>query len=484
MTVNVELARKELSELVDSGQLELGIARFQQSPQQVLNDNICLDLIDTAKRRLALIDKFTSEAKGVKRINCAKCKLPLTVYGSSSACISCYGCGQITDIATLSTTGWVKSIDLANGDFQIGMEGNLDKLKVQIIGCATYFAKIQEWDPEDECYADDTWTWREYSLLSRDGEVLYLCEDDEGYFITENFVPANPVIPQSIYDGFSFSESGNRSSKMKISEWGTAKITGCVGEFSWFPEQDSVIEYAESSSGKCLFGVEWRTGAGGDKLEVEFYKSHLVTYEYLLESFGLTIKLNAYRKNRAIICERICWATCFFVLAFIYIALYLTSLGSGRAVYSENINSVISLPEEGIELGPFNLSKQDTAHSIQLKAFIPDNSDLWIGAELLDENHDSINALDREFWRESGYDDGYWSESDIETGVVFNLTTPGFYYVRLFSEKDEVRPVDGKVEVTVREEAINDKLFLFCGISAGILALVLGVPLIFIKNKS
>jgi len=50
------------------------------------------------------------------------------------------------------------------------------------------------------------------------------------------------------------------------------------------------------------------------------------------------------------------------------------------------------------------------------------NQWLGIGVMLQDDDDAVINEFEAEFWHESGYDDGYWSESDYHQTFYFKAT--------------------------------------------------------------
>ncbi|OJJ17089.1 hypothetical protein BKI52_30715 [marine bacterium AO1-C] len=50
------------------------------------------------------------------------------------------------------------------------------------------------------------------------------------------------------------------------------------------------------------------------------------------------------------------------------------------------------------------------------------NNWMAIGLSLQDDDDAVVNELEAEFWHESGYDDGYWSESDYRDIIYFKAT--------------------------------------------------------------
>jgi ribosomal protein S27E len=457
-----------LAELLDSGRLDEAIAMrgsASSSPR-------ALDLIDCAERRKALIEKFQGGEARASQIACPQCHMKLRVVSPSSQSVSCYGCHTLTDLKTLSAVDALIPCPQKSA-LKIGMEGSLGGTRVQIIGRAIYNASIREWDSEDKTYENGSWRWTEWSLLTAAAEVWYLCIDDEGYSLSTSFTPQEPCVPGDISDKLNFTGGPFMGGGHRIEEWGEARIIAAEGEFSWIPSRSETIQYAEYSDDDRRYGVEWRRGTGASAAsEAEFYQAAPIGYPELLRAFSLSDLLSEWEQVGAYRAQLLRWAVPFLLIGAIFISAGMVSEASGRTVYQTQIPSLSALPDEGVLRGPFRLSQAASVHQIRFAASIPDNSEIWTGVELLDENQDAINASDGDLWRESGYDEGeYWSESDLTRRMTFYLRKPGSYYVRVFGEADPLKPADGSLAIEVREGATAARPYFI----SGIIMLVVGL---------
>ena len=116
--------------------------------------------------------------------------------------------------------------------------------------------------------------------------------------------------------------------------------------------------------------------------------------------------------------------------------LSLQTLGDGKLIYEKSI-SLNEIPAEGRLIGPIDLSRKDSLYNLNLVSWVPDNTSAWGAVELLDGNFASINAVEGDFWAETGHDDeGSWREADLSTNHYFRLEQPGSYFARFFVEKE------------------------------------------------
>jgi hypothetical protein len=300
------------------------------------------------------------------------------------------------------------------------------------------------------------------------GEILYISQDSEGYYLNRGYVPNSPLVPANVYERVDFSPSGSPGlpTPRRILEWGEANIQQAEGELSWTPEPKEAIGYAEYSSGGTTFGVEWRTPPGvKTPCEAEYYTASKLSFDALLNMFPLPALLAEYEALKRYRSERLTWGIPFLILGLILIGAFFATSGSGHRIFRGEVQHISGISSDGAVFGPIRLDAPHTIYRFGFQASIPDNSELWVGLELLDASQSPINGHDGDLWRESGYDEGeHYSEADLSRSQEFYLEEPGNYYLRLTREQDSSKPIDGSVQVYVDDNVIWSFNFLIAGI--------------------
>lgn len=80
--------------------------------------------------------------------------------------------------------------------------------------------------------------------------------------------------------------------------------------------------------------------------------------------------------------------------------------------------------------GPIEIKRANQVLTIGVENFGPNEGWAFVEGEVLDEKKATVLAFGGEYWHESGYDDGHWSERESKQDVVVRFPEPGSYYVK------------------------------------------------------
>ena len=430
-------------------------------------------LLDEATRRKTMLAQGAGSSIRVEALNCPECHSPLKPRGDSQALV-CSSCGSVIDL-TKGVGAKCASVDLqANrplGFLHLGREGSLFGKRVQIIGRIRYHCSMSEWDEEDGCYTRGTWVYDEWQLVTEDKGYMFIEEDAEGYRVFQKFIPTSPQLPDTRLDFITLEQTAGR---MRVMERGSAYVRYFEGEFTWLPQEGDASQYVDLGSSNPLYAIEWRLIDGNPEAieEVEFFRGRVLTRLELLEAFGLKDELVKERGKLKSDREYRIWGWSYFAVSVVLFIAALTSLGNGKRIFERSI-LLSDIPAEGRLVGPIDLRTKGGLYNLNLASSIPDNSSAWGAVELLDSEFAAINAVERDFWSETGYDDeGTWKETDLSTDHYFRLEQPGTYYARFFVEKETAS--SGTLTLRVYEGVLLARYYLLGAIFALGMAVALG----------
>ncbi len=387
----------------------------------------------------------------IEALRCSKCDLPLHVSPRDGERITCPGCGAENhfDWDSLQADATAAPDRFKPRSFiSLGASGTYQAKAVEVIGRICKSASIREWDPEDSRYYTEPWDFDVWVLVDQDKKYLYLSEDAEGYSISEAFTPSNPEIPVT---GAQQMTLFTEQPQQRVLEEATVTTEYFEGEFTWTPRRGALSKYFEYGHRGLTYSVEWSLAEDGQAIEeVEFFKTTPLSKLQVAEIFGEESVLEEERQKLAAAAQAKKWGKAFFAVgAFMALLLLVSFFQSGKLLASYKV-PLDKIGEAGVIQGPIELKQTDSVYRIVISTSIPDNSWAWAAYEILDHEQAAINAVEGEFWRESGRDsDGPWSEQDTETDDYFRLSEAGKYYVRIFAEAGTART--GTVSVKVFE---------------------------------
>lgn len=390
-------------------------------------------------------------------LRCPSCGSSLRQFTSDSSSLTCTACGKLISLATLECTE-IDGESFPGSDLEIGLIGELFGKKWQIIGRMLYRGEVSEWDSEDSQFYKESWSYVDWALVSVHGDYAYISEDTEGY----TFSLPSPV---KTFDRTSDRTMRYDGVERLISEFGLMKLRALQGEFSWVPSLNETTEYVTFSCGPLAeLTCEARKLPGAQEVkEFEAFENTSVRREKILEAFG---KIEVLEDESAAEQEVNQWCKIYFIGALILLLTSIFGYFAGSRVYHSTYR-IAEVPPEGMVVGPLPLYSVGRVHEIKMKVTgMPKNTWVAAGVTLLDQDQSPLRSDEKEFWHETGNDDGYWDESDQDFSKLFRLTEAGDYYAEI-----EVDPTstarDAVVELSVYKNVIAARFLLIGALLLG-----------------
>ncbi|MDF2441599.1 MAG: hypothetical protein JWN98_2583 [Abditibacteriota bacterium] len=314
--------------------------------------------------------------------------------------------------------------------------------------------------------------WHEFQLVAPDGDEIWIEFENDAWKKIKAFMPRTPVGPReavNLHAGSSVNLDGN---SVRVTENDRAQLYAVEGEptFSAVPGDKS--QYVDAGYGNHIYAVEWT------REEIEFFRGENIATRDIYVGFGLTKELDELdriaRKRRS---QNI-FATLCVGLSLIALVIWGASSSSGRVLFRGTHPLTAINPVQGVRFGPITLDTAHPVHRLSISANMTQSS-AWAAGVLEAADGEELMAAQRDFWDESGYDDGQWHESDLHTDVNFLAERAGPYYVRLYAEPDadSISRQYGDISYEVRSGVVDAKwlgwfgfMMLFVGIGFYVIA--------------
>ena len=417
------------------------------------------ELLAEAERRKSTYQQSAGAPLVARQYACPSCGKPVSVKLDTTQALTCPNCRALISLesgAAAEVEGRRMNYLAPPSFLKLGLEGNLQGKKVQIIGRQYFDARIREWDTEDNDWWNGEWQWHEWMVVTEDKEYVFIEEDSEGYKVHRKFTPKKASIPPPDARTVALDDSGI---KYSVLEHGSATLKFFEGEFTWVPSYGESVSYCDIDGPDGLYSIEWRSqAAGGEIEEVEFFSGTPTDKLALLHAFNLREEIEKEKASRAEQQEYNSWSLLAFATSGLLLLLGLVSLSGSPQLVFQHSASFAEIPEDGVTVGPFQLNQPGGIYRIKVSGSIPDNTDSWGGVELLDASEDAINTVEGDIWRESGSDDeGPWSESETEAVNYFRLDQPGVYYARMFVERPGA--TQGQLSVEISKGAVLSRYY-------------------------
>lgn len=407
---------------------------------------------------------------------CANCGGALTKQAKNTRTIICQYCGQDAEQPTQAKpTHWSTELD-TQANFSVGDFFTYANERWQAIGVQLFRGSLREWDSEDRKWETNGTSYTLWWMLNEKREIAWLSDYGSSRYWSSRYIPKNPKLPAK----------DNR----KI-EYGNYQLDFAAGEFSYKPEPNQkkrTWEYTknpdkseqnnDAKGNRYLYGVEASLDEKGKASEFEFIRSVKVSNRDIIKGIGATESLKGIKR----------WKRTGFVLAAAGVASFLAGflLEKSRAQDILLMHTANYEQSQKLELGELRIEDVPKLVKFSSRLNTPLNKDKWVEyeVEVTNSTGDVIGWYGTEFWRETGYDEGYWDESDYRDSRMIKIEEPGIYKVTGYIGETNLTTQDinqsktpGSLRVffKVTDNALSKKPFgfaLFAGLVGGILSLV------------
>ena len=409
-------------------------------------------------------------------LTCANCGGALTKQAKNTRTVICQYCGQDAEQPTdTKLTHWSTQLD-SQANFSVGDFFTYAGEKWQAIGVQLFSGTLREWDDEDNVWEKNRTTHTLWWMLNEKREISWLSDYGSTRYWSTRYIPKNPKLPPK---------------NNKRIEYGDYRLDFAAGEFSYKPEpqqKSRTWEYTtypnndearnDARGNRYSYGVEASIDENGKESEFEFIRSVSISNRDVIKGMGATESLKSIQR----------WKRTGFVLAAAGVMSFIAGflLEKSRAQDTLLTHTANYAQAQPLELGELRI--EDVPKLVKFTSILnnPLNKEKWVEyeVELTNSTGDVIGWYGAEFWRETGYDDGYWDESDYGDSRLIKIEEPGTYQVIGFIGETNLTPQDlnntnnpGSLNISlnVTDNALSKKPFLFAlfgGLVAGILSLV------------
>jgi hypothetical protein len=375
----------------------------------------------------------TNSQASAKQFSCQGCGNALHITHPRAQVVACQYCGAVLD-ATSETHQIITRLGSPEkfqpySFIEVGKKATLDGKTYQVMGRTRWKMQYEEFwrEGSESGYSTEIWLYDEWLLMDERRTYLYLVEDKEGYWISYEITPDQPMtLDHSLRLAF-FQNHGINI----VQEYGEADIVYFEGESNYHLHKGDRISFASYSFKGDMYIVESRLNKQGEVTEVEFFRESPISRMALLEAFG------EQETIRSLDDQRVIWSfvrLVSLVVGVVMSLLTILSFGPGKTAYEREV-MVSAIGQEGYDLDDFKIPAKGLYKlKISLNT-IANNSQAYLMAYIMDSSEEVLNTVEGEFYHESGVDDeGSWSESELSETMLFRTEGPGAYTIRLFAD--------------------------------------------------
>ena len=407
---------------------------------------------------------------------CPNCQHTTYVWDEEVRYMYCYNCGVASDLAfnrTLNES--LKTKDFPYYSFlRVGQILHLEEREFIITARLRYRSVHKEYYTSDEGsgYSNETWHSDTYILQNTQegkNERFYLSEDKEGYSLgmpvtvdKSDADPTNLELFTNFYEG---------RADYRVTEYGSL----CLEFFEGETEKEdpyavgTQTHFATYQEGAWSYTVEqgdgWKEFSAERKIsKEELYKAlegnpFIDTYQERDKGFSTIRKITS-------------------AAAAVAFLVFLISLFSdGTPISTTKVDTKDIDKKEGYLSEPIKIEDTGTNYNIEWSVNFKSsqNQGMYVVVELLDNDKNVINAVESDFWYETGMDsEGSWTESETSSSKYFKFTEEGNYFARIYAQTDstyfnELNGSQAIINFSVNEGALLSRYFLAL---SGLLTLV------------
>jgi plastocyanin/ribosomal protein S27E len=428
----------------------------------------------------------------VRQFRCTNCGGELTLINPRTNYVGCQYCGSVLDARSeahqIITKLNAPSKFPPRSFVALGMKAVFNGKAYQVIGRTRWKSTYKEyWSEDGETgYSDEVWEYDEWLLMSEYRTYFYLVEDAEGFAISDTVIPKHPNLPA----GTTIKDFRSGKSK-KVQEYGESKVVYFEGESTYQIKAGDAIRFAEYKEGHTAYLTESRLGTNQEVKEIEFFREQLIGKSEVLKAFENNesiqqwrARIEAHKKRRRF------YQAAFYLTSLIFLVLLIGSCSKGQLIRSEEFavqpprNPADNLyvgeePRLLASTSSFTLPDTNGIYRLEIRASMPDNTECWVGAEVLNEQREIINVLQSDFYRASGdeewYEDGesgieHWEEVETELAETYRLNRAGKYSAKLYI--DPAYPAGTVIYFSIYKEPMLSRYYILGTLIFGLLGVI------------
>ncbi len=387
----------------------------------------------------------------IRQFDCTGCGNALSVLHPRAKEIACPYCGSVLDVNSeahqiLSKMGGPERHEPFSF-LKLGMVAEFPDGKYQFISRTRWRQKYKEfWREEGETgYSNEVWIYDEWLLIDENRTYLYLVEDKEGYWISEEIIPETPtLLPRDLRMSF-FKGQPER----QVQEYGNAEVIYFEGESNYQITKGDQIRFASYKNNGITYSAEWRMVSKDEIKEVEFFQETPISRRKVVEAVG-------DNEEMAVLAQKASdWNFVYQVARiamFVFLAMTLwTCTSSGTKLHEQDIPLTSILGENGYLSEPFEIPREGVYKLSLTARDLANNTEVYVFSYILDSEGMALNSIEETFYYYTGYDsEGQWTESDFSGGKRFRVTETGTYRVQFFADS-ETSIFGGTVRIELNE---------------------------------
>lgn len=235
----------------------------------------------------------------IKQFNCPNCGNQLQLINKKTKYVGCNYCGTVSDphsevskiIMKLNSPSKYPPFSF----LKIGMSAVIHGFKYKIIGRTRWQTTHMEYWKEGyyEGYGTEKWVYDEWLLMGERFDYFYIVEDAEGFYISKNIIPSNPILPSNnIVLSWGIDPDKNQKAQ-PLNEAGSAKVIFFEGETTYQIKPGDAIHYASYDKKGISYVIEWRVDDHQFEVkEVEFFEEKKLSIDELKKWFSKDSEAN------------------------------------------------------------------------------------------------------------------------------------------------------------------------------------------------
>jgi hypothetical protein len=399
---------------------------------------------------------MATQAPVLKQLQCPNCGAALKQHLATSQAIVCSSCHSHVAIGMEEAKILSKGTKIPAPPVPIfpGDKAKLNNVDYFVMGRVVY----RGWDDEDR------WHWHEWMLGGADGSLVWLSySDDEGFVMFRKLrvrVPFDADFGDAI-------PTGNDGHFAPVVERYPAKILAAEGELTWQAKLGEDLKMVEGKLGNTFYSVQ------KTETELEIYEGIAITTKEVAEAFGhkkWKEAIESRGETRSVI---LMVASAAVVLAIISACAGLVLGGmNGQAIQTQNfvLNSAQPVATFPVAI---NGRGRPAKVELQMNNTLPMNTFAGVEVSVTDPTGDDLYELSNDFWHESGYDEGYWEESDYKASGRFVPPQGGNYTVEVALGERSPGVGQMNVQVSVYENTFLPSWFWIYAVLTAIVGCLL-----------